>query len=411
MKTGVLVLVVTSTLVFALAAAREGVIGAAVTRPGPPGPGAGRQLPRNLAPSPDELRVFYQAPDGALATTSAVGPWSTPVPVTRPGVVRKDSPIAAVTHDWYGTFQAFYVQPDGAVGSALQVGGHWSVGAATQPGLVRDDAPLAAFRAGDERVWMVSFAPDSSLWVMFRRSWMGSVMLEHPWPGMTNSVPLSLIAPPNNGTGLVAVGDLRRNDWHAFYQATSGVLVDIPGRLTGGGGLPLQIAAAGMARPQSPIAALRRSDGQIHVFFVRPDGAVATTWSAWSDGRQPWAAPFPITRPGAAREDSSLAAVVREDGVLHVFYIRPDGAVATTLNKSGSPVWWEPIGITPPGAAGPASRLAAVLRRDQLHVFYQGPDGALATNWALGAWQTPLPITPPGAGRAHSSIAAVSGRW
>jgi hypothetical protein len=41
-------------------------------------------------------------------------------------------------------------------------------------------------------------------------------------------------------------------------------------------------------------AAKRRRSG-----FVRSDGAVATTWSAWSGGRQPWVAPFAITPPGA----------------------------------------------------------------------------------------------------------------
>jgi hypothetical protein len=122
-----------------------------------------------------------------------------------------------------------------------------------------------------------------------------------PWVGSIDRVTFNMLN-PGNGTGLVGVGSYRRNEWQAFYQVTTGALVDLPGRTStphGGGLLSLgQLAPPGMARPQSPIAALTRDDGQIHVFFVRPDGAVATTWSAWSGGRQPWVAPFAITPPG-----------------------------------------------------------------------------------------------------------------
>lgn len=403
-----------SMLLWALAAGWGDAIGAAVTQPGPAPLGSRR----NLAPSPDELRVFYQGPDGALATTWAVGPWSTPVPITPPGAGRPNSPITAAIHDRYGTFQAFHVRPDGALGSALQVGGHWRANAITQPGLVHGGSPLATFRLdnNDSRVWVVFFASDGSLSVMLERPWTDSVMLEKPWKDTTD-IRLNTLAPPGNGTGLASVGHLRRNEWHAFYQAATGALVDFPGRIstTYDWGLPLQIAPPGMARPQSPIAVLARGDGQLHVFFVRPDGAVATTWSEWRDGRQPWVAPFSVTPPGAARADSALAAVLR-DRELHVFYIGPDGALATTWAVGpweahwAIGAWQTPFPITPPSAAGPGSQVAAAVRRDQLHVFYQGPDGALATTWAVGPWQTPFPITPAGAGRPGSSIAVLTGR-
>ncbi|MDR7420144.1 MAG: hypothetical protein QN178_14675 [Armatimonadota bacterium] len=347
-----------------------------------------------------------------------MGPWSTPAAITPPGAGRPNSPIAAAIHDRHGAFQTFYVRPDGAVGSALQVGGHWRSNAITQPGLVHGESPLAIFRLGDgdSRIWVAFFAPDGSLSVMLERPWTDSVMLEKPWKETTD-IALNTYVPAGNGTGLVAAGYLRRDEWHAFYQATTGALVDFPGRVSSkyGWGLPLQIAPPGMARPQSPIAVLARGDGQLHVFFVRHDGAVATTWSEWRDGRQQWGAPFTITPPGVARADSALAAVLR-GRELHVFYVGPDGALATTWAAGPWQVHWAvgawqtPFPITPPGAAGPGSRMAAVVRRDQLHVFYQGPDGALATNWAVGPWQRSFPITPPGAGRPSSSIAVVTGR-
>jgi hypothetical protein len=399
MKTGVLVLVVTLMPFCALAAAQGGVIGAAVTGPDPSKP---RTL-RNLAPNPDEqLRVFYQGPDGALATTWAVGSWSAPASITPPGAGRPNSPIAATTNVEYGTFHAYYVGPDGAVVRAMQLSNHWRTEAITQPGLARGDSPLVVFRADDSRIWVLFFDPAGSLWMV----------IEKPRVGSIDRVTFNMLN-PGNGTGLVGVGSYRRNEWRAFYQLTTGALVDLPGRTStphGGGLLSLgQLAPPGMARPQSPIAALTRDDGQIHVFFVRPDGAVATTWSAWSGGRQAWGAPFAITPPGAARGDSPLAAVEVGDQ-LHVFYVGPDGALATTW--AAGP-WQTPFPITRPGAGRPGTPIAVALRRDALHVFFIRPDNAVATTWSergSHVWRPPIAITPPGAGSASASIAAVSRR-
>ena len=93
----------------------------------------------------------------------------------------------------------------------------------------------------------------------------------------------------------------------------------------------------------------------LDVFWVGPDGAVATQWwdaapgANWGDHR-----PFPITPPGAARAGSPLAAVARMPNHLDVFWVGPDGAVASQ--------WWDvapganwgdhrPFPITPPSAA------------------------------------------------------------
>jgi hypothetical protein len=406
MKSTVFALIATSLLLcpagFAEKSTAQTVIAAVAAPPGPP-PGP---LERNLARNPDELDVFYQDPSGALAMHWAVGPWNTPSRITPAGAGRPNSPIAAATNE-RGYLQAFYVQPDGAIGSAMGVRvGRWEASTITQPALVRDDSPLAVLRLRSD-IWVFFVAPNGSVSTMMAGPVTGTA--DHVWPFVFAGA-----GSAGNGTGLVAV--LRRDAWHMFFQAVTGALVNVgylpygsvprsvSSILKEGVQPPVQIAPPGVASPRGPIAVLARGDDQLHVFFVRPDGAVATTWM---DDQHSWVAPFPITPAGAVRTDSPLAAVVRGGDQLHVFYIGPDGAVATTWAVGP---WQRPFPITPPGAAAPGSGLAAVLRRDQSHVFYQRPDGALATTWAVGPWQTPFPITPPGAGRPRSSIAVVAGR-
>jgi hypothetical protein len=401
MKSTVFALIATFLLLcpagFAEKSAAQTVIAAVAA---PPGPAPGR-LERILAPtpSPDELRIFYQGPDGALATTWAVGPWATPVPITPPGAAQPNSAIAAVIHKRSGTFQAFYVQPDRALGRALQIGG-WQANAITQPGLVRGDSPLVVFY-GDGR--LAFLAPDGALSI--------GVSTEDRFEVRT----LKPIVGAGNGTGLVSFWDVGRDEWYAVYQATTGAIVDFQGLLKGFlagrwyAPEQVQMAWPDTVRSRSPIAAHARGEYyDFSVFYVAFNGAVMeTSLLRLADGRRKWIRPIDITPPDAVRADSPLTTVLRGNQ-RHLFYIGPDGAVMTTWALTVGR-WERPFPITPSGAAGPGSRLAAVLRRDQLHVFYQRPDGALATTWAVGPWQTPFPITPPGAGRPGSSIAVVTG--
>jgi hypothetical protein len=166
----------------------------------------------------------------------------------------------------------------------------------------------------------------------------------------------------------------------------------------------------------SPICAVTRFDGALDVFWIGPDGAVATTWANPHVDNGAWHAPFPITPPGASRMNSPLAALTRFDGALDVFWIGSDGAVATTWANPhvDNGAWHVAFPITPPGATRADSPLAASTRLEgALDVFWIGPDGAVASTWANprvdnGAWHAPFPITPPGASRVNSPIAAVT---
>ncbi|PRY40496.1 hypothetical protein [Umezawaea tangerina] len=170
---------------------------------------------------------------------------------------------------------------------------------------------------------------------------------------------------------------------------------------------PFPITAPHAARPGSPVAVVERGGGQLDVFWIGPDGAIGSTW-ADPDGK-PWRPPFPITPPGAARSNSPLAAVHRGGGQLDVFWIGPDGAIGSTWADPDGKPWRPPFPITPPGAARSNSPLAAVHRGGgQLDVFWIGPDGAIGSTWANpgSGWQPPFPVTPSAATRGDSSLVA-----
>src|SRR5262249_50044334 len=141
----------------------------------------------------------------------------------------------------------------------------------------------------------------------------------------------------------------------------------------------------GNARSHSPIAAITRLEGALDVFWIGPDGAVATNWANPKIDEGNWHKPIPIAPAGATRANSPIAAITRLEGALDVFWTGPDGAVASNWAnpKIDKGIWHKPFPITPPGAARANSPIAAITRLDgALDVFWIGPDGAVGTNWA-----------------------------
>jgi hypothetical protein len=129
----------------------------------------------------------------------------------------------------------------------------------------------------------------------------------------------------------------------------------------------------------------RRPASALDAFWVGPDNAVGTTWANPLVDNANWHPPFPITQPSGARGDSGLAALTRGVGALDVFWIGPDGAIATNWANPqvDNANWHTPFPITPAGAARAGSLLCAVTRfAGALDAFWIGPDGAVATNWA-----------------------------
>jgi hypothetical protein len=311
--------------------------------------------------------VFWIGPDGAVATTWTnpqidSGAWHPSFPITPPGAAGPNSPIAAVTR-LNGALDVFYIGGDGAVATAwanpqIDNGAWHAPFPITPPGATRPNSPIAA-------VTRLNGALD-----VFYIGGDGAVATTWANPQIDNGA------------------------WHA----------------------PFPITPPGAARPNSPIAAVTRLNGALDVFYIGGDGAVATTWANPQIDNGAWHSPFPITPPGAAGPNSPIAAVTRFIGALDVFYIGGDGTAATTWANPqiDNAAWHAPFPITPPGAAGPNSPIAAVTRfNGALDVFYIGGDGAAATTWANpqidnAAWHHPFPITLPGWTAARPGLAAIT---
>jgi len=313
------------------------------------------------------LDVFWFGADGAVGTSWANpsidgGVWHPPLSAASPSAARAGSPIAAVTR-FRGAVDAFWIGPDGAVATTwtnpdIDGGGWHPPFPITPPGATRADSPATALTRFDGALDAFWIGPDGAV----ATTW----------------------ASPN-------IDEAR---WHPPFPITPG----------------------GAARPGSPLAAVTRLDGALDAFWIGPDGAVATTWASPNVDEARWHPPFPITPPGAARGDSPLAVVTRLNDALDVFWIGPDGAVATTWASPNvdEARWHPPFPITPGGAARPGSPLTAVTRLEgALDVFWIGPDGAVATTWANpnvdeARWHPPFPITPAGAARPGSPLTAVT---
>jgi hypothetical protein len=176
------------------------------------------------------------------------------------------------------------------------------------------------------------------------------------------------------------------------------------------------ITPPGAARADSGVAAITRFNGALDAFWIGPDGAIATTWANPQVDNANWHPPFPITPPGAAGPGSGLVVITRLGGALDAFWIGQDGAVGTTWAnpRVDNAVWHPPFPITSGGAAREGSPVCAVTRfAGALDVFWIGPDGAVGTTWANpqvdnANWHPAFPITPPGAARRNASLAIVT---
>jgi hypothetical protein len=326
-----------------------------------------------VARTPNHLDLFWLGRDGAVAShwwDAALGAnWGdhAPFPITPAGAAQDGSPVVAVTR-MPNHLDVFWVGKDGAIASQW-----W------------DAAPKASW--GDHA----------------------------PFP----------ITPPGAAQAGSQVAAVARTTNHldVFWVGPDGAIGtqwwDVTPGMSWGDHGPFPITPPGAAQPGSAVVAVARTPNHLDVFWVGPDGAIASHWwdaapgAGWADH-----GPFPITPPGAAQPGSRLAVVARTPNHLDVFWEGPDGAIGTQWWDGAPGMGWgdhRPFPISPPGAAQPGSPIAAVARTpNHIDVFWVGPDGAIGSQWWDGApgasWgdHAPFPITPPGASMARSRLSAVA---
>src|SRR6185312_11726335 len=203
-----------------------------------------------------------------------------------------------------------------------------------------------------------------------------------------------------------------------FWARNSGAIrsqwwAGAPGQSWGDHG-PSDVVAAGATIPGASVTTVARTPDNLDVFWVGPDGVVASQWWAAAPGAG-WGdhGPFNIAPPGSAEEGSAIAIVARMPDHLDVVWVTRDGAIGSNWWTAAPGTSWADHGafrIAPAGSARPGSALAVVARTpDNLDVYWVTPDGAVASNWWFAApgaswadhgWFT---ITPP------SVVASVGG--
>jgi hypothetical protein len=141
------------------------------------------------------------------------------------------------------------------------------------------------------------------------------------------------------------------------------------------------------------VAAVARTSGHLDVFWANTDGRIWTNWwdeapgSNWNQHDR-----FAITRdaPGPSAPDTSVAAVARTSGNLDVFWEGADRRIWTNWWATGTGNGWKdhlPSTIAPSWATAPVpgTGITAVARTGaHLDVFWAGVDGKIWSNW----WHT-----------------------
>jgi hypothetical protein len=355
-----------------------------------PAPAAVAQGSFVVARVPEHLDVFWLGPDRAIGGTwwdKGYG-WGWTYPLTPSWAAAQSASITSVARS-AEKLDVFFVGPDGAVGSTAWAPstGWWWPYAITPPGAARGGSPLAAVARNEHHLGVFWIGPDgaigSTAWDASSQAWLT------PFP----------VTPPGAAGGGSPLQAVARGDSHIdlFWIGPDGAIGSTAWDASAWSWLsPFPITPPGAARSGSPLQAVARHANHLDVLWIGPDGAIAST--AWDAASWSWLAPFPITPPGAARWISPLAATARGDAHLDVFWVGPDGAIGSTAWDAFGPGWATPFPITPPGAAGWTTPLAAVARNPtHLDVFWIGPDRAVgSTAWDQfgGGWLSPFPVTP-----------------
>ena len=397
----------------------------------PPGAAQQGSAIASVGRNPTHLDVFWIGPDHGVASTwwdAAAGQnWGDhkPFAISPSGAARSDAPIAAISRN-PNHMDVFWVGWDGAIGSTWydtvqgQNWGDHQPFAISPPAAAGAKSHLAAVARTPDHMDVFWIGPDGGIGSTWYDSAAGSGWGDHqPFPVASPGAALGPGSPLGTASGFGLGRNPNQLDlfWIRPDGAIGSTWWNSAAGQSWGDHQPFTVAAPGAAVPGGRVASVGRTPNHMDVFWVGPDGAIASTWwdaapgCNWGDHQA-----FPITKPGAARAGSPVAAVSRTPNHLDVFWIGPDGAIASTWWDSAPKCGWGdhlPFPITPPGAAGDGSGLSSVSRSPyQVDVFWVGKDGAIGSTW----WNTapgqswgdhqPFAAAPPGSAAPGSAVAS-----
>jgi hypothetical protein len=167
-------------------------------------------------------------------------------------------------------------------------------------------------------------------------------------------------------------------------------------------------------------AAAPASPGELYAFGANFFGQLGNTTNNGTENANP--TPTIVTFPGAAGPVTQIAAgngqslAVTSTGQLYAFGENKYGQLGSTTNNGTSNANPTPTLVTLPGATGPVTQIAvcayhslAVTSTGQLYAFGENREGQLGSttnNGTSNANPTPALVTPPGASGPVTQIAA-----
>lgn len=344
-----------------------------------------------LAPEGNRLDVFWPRRDGAvgwqwwdIAPHQSWGDHGV-VNIAGAGAAPAGSSVAAVSRE-PNHLDAFWGGADGAVTTQWSApdaawGSHGSF-TITPAGAMRPGGTVAAVARTADNLDVFWVAPDGAVRTQWWHAAPGHSWADHrafpivPAGSAEPGSALAVVARTPDNLDVYWVGpdgSIRSQWWHAA-----------PGHSWADHGA-FAVAPAGSARAGSPLAVVARTPDNVDVYWVGPDGSVRSQWWHAAPGHS-WAdhGSFAITSAGAVGE-GGIAATARTPINVDVFWVAPDGSVGTQWWHGAPAHGWadhSAFPIAPAGSADPASPITCAGRLARhLDVFWVRPDGAIATQW------------------------------
>jgi hypothetical protein len=333
-------------------------------------------------------------------------PYPIPLPITRAGLAPAGAHVCAIKRDDH-QLDLFVVANDGSIKTFYVIDDarwHPDPIQLSDIGFAEPEAHLATICRSSEQLDLFVVDKQGALRTTFvtRKSdgrwneWHSPRSLPD-WLSANNlapsGAPLSAVLRDEGHLDLFVVG-VDGSIWTTYVRR------GIDGRW-GKWHPPLSLpGTSNLAVPGAHISALKRNERQLDVFVPAKD---QTIWTTYVVGHSAWhESPVPLPGTiGRASKTGGIAAVKRNERQLDVFYIGIDGAVWTTFSLDHGEAPWHPEPIRLPVQLQEeppekplnlpdAAQISAIKRNEkQLDLFVVNHDGAIWTTFVLDIGKAP----------------------
>jgi hypothetical protein len=334
----------------------------------------------SVSRNPDQVDIFWIAADGSISSAwwnVTAKKWSAPFVLVPASAARAGSPLVALSR-LRDHMDLFWISPDGGIHSVAFSGKKWLKPFNVTPaGVAHAKSTLAAVARDGNHIDLFWMGNNNAI----ETAWWAEAANKGNWN------PHFAITPAKDARadGALTASARTADELHVFYaNHDDGVSSLFWTRATGKWAAPYHVSGKSTVGAGSNLAALSREAKQLDVFWVSPAGAVSHTWANKKLDGNKWHDPAAISGPKAVRLHSPLSAVSRNTEQIDVFWLEPNGSVASNYwsSKVNKGLWYTAFPIAPPGAATATSGMSVVPRSEHhLDVFWINSRGGISSTW------------------------------